>query len=67
MQLKYTLQNIPKGSDSIEKYYLRFKIVRDQLAVVGVRMSDQDIKILILGIGSEYGHTRQIIRGKKTI
>ncbi|PRQ21009.1 putative RNA-directed DNA polymerase [Rosa chinensis] len=65
MQLKSTLQNIQKGSDSIEKYLLRFKSVRNQLAVLGVRMSDQDVKVLILaGLPSEYGHTRQIIRGK---
>ncbi|XP_062021660.1 uncharacterized protein LOC133738212 [Rosa rugosa] len=31
-------------------------------------MSDQDIKVLILaGLPSEYGHTRQIIRGKNNI
>ncbi|PRQ49208.1 putative RNA-directed DNA polymerase [Rosa chinensis] len=68
MQLKSTLQNIQKGSDSIEKYLLKFKTVRDQLAVLGVKMSDQDVKVLILaGLPSEYGHTRQIIRGKNNI
>ncbi|XP_024177723.1 glucan endo-1,3-beta-glucosidase 6 [Rosa chinensis] len=62
MQLKSNLHNIHKGSDSIEKYLLRFKSVRDQLTTVGVRMSDQDMKILFLaGLPSEYGHTRQVI------
>ncbi|PRQ29319.1 putative gag-polypeptide of LTR copia-type [Rosa chinensis] len=62
------LHNIHKGSDSIEKYLLRFISVRDQLAAVGVRMSDQHMKILFLaGLPSEYGHTRQIIRGKNNI
>lgn len=65
MQLKCTLQNIQKGSDSIEKYLLRFKTVRDHLAVVGVRIADQDVIGLILaGLPCKYGHTRQIIRGK---
>ncbi|KAM5576988.1 hypothetical protein ABKV19_007701 [Rosa sericea] len=68
MQLKSSLHNIRKGPDSIEKYLLRFKSVRDKLAAVGVHMSDQDVKVLILaGLPSEYGHTRQIIRGKPNI
>ncbi|XP_062009327.1 uncharacterized protein LOC133725928 [Rosa rugosa] len=68
MRLKSTLQNIRKGSDSIHKYLLRFKDVQNQLAVAGVRMSDEDMKTLILaGLPSEYAHTRQIIRGKNSI
>ncbi|PRQ59150.1 putative transcription factor interactor and regulator CCHC(Zn) family [Rosa chinensis] len=68
MRLKSILQNIRKGSDSIDKYLLRFINVRNNLAVVGVSMSDQDIKMLILaGLPNEYAHTRQIIRGKDHI
>ncbi|KAM5557180.1 hypothetical protein ABKV19_024524 [Rosa sericea] len=68
MQLKDALHDIQKGSDSIDKYLLRFKYMRDRLAVAGVEMSDQDVKFLILaGLPSEYCHTRQIIRGKRDI
>ncbi|PRQ40525.1 putative RNA-directed DNA polymerase [Rosa chinensis] len=68
MQLKSAMQSIQKGSDSIEKYLLKFKSIRDQLAAVGVRMTNQDVKVLILaGLPSEYGHTRQIIRGKSNV
>ncbi|KAL6190326.1 hypothetical protein ACLB2K_036724 [Fragaria x ananassa] len=68
MQLKSSLQSIQKGSDSIEKHLLIFKSVRDQLAVLGVRISDQDVKALILvGLPNVYGHTRQIIRSKNNI
>ncbi|XP_040375361.1 uncharacterized protein LOC112202138 [Rosa chinensis] len=68
MRLKSALQNIRKGADSIDKYLLRFKTVRDHLAVVGIRISDQEVKSLILaGLPCEYGHTRQIIREKNPI
>ncbi|XP_040374246.1 uncharacterized protein LOC112197330 isoform X1 [Rosa chinensis] len=68
MKLKSTLQSIQKGSDCIEKYLLKFKSARDQLASVGVTISDHDVKGLILaGLPIEYGPTRQIIRGKNDI
>ncbi|KAL6123882.1 hypothetical protein ACLB2K_076399 [Fragaria x ananassa] len=68
MQLKSTLQTIQKGSDSIDKYLLRFKCVRDKLAAAEVTMNDQDVKNLIIaGLPIEYSHARQIIRGKKDI
>lgn len=68
MRLKSTLHNIRKGSDSIDKYLLRFKDVQNQLVVVGNKMSDDDMKTLILaGLPIEYGPTRQIIRGEKDI
>nr|XP_011468453.1 PREDICTED: uncharacterized protein LOC105352625 [Fragaria vesca subsp. vesca] len=65
IQLKSTLRTIQKGSDSVKKYFLRFKSVSDRLATAEVTINDQDAKILILaGLPIEYSHTRQIIRAK---
>lgn len=48
VQMKIDLQNIKKGPESIDHYLQRIKDFRDQLAVVGVSISDEDIAIVAL-------------------
>lgn len=66
--LKTSLYNIRKGSDSIDKYLLRVKVICDQLAAVGVSMADEDIQVSVLnGLPSAYVTIKTIIRTKKTL
>lgn len=48
VQMKIDLQNIKKGYESIDDYLQRIKDARDQLATVGVAISDGDIIIVAL-------------------
>lgn len=67
VQLKSNLQSIEKGSDNIEKYLLRVKSARDQLAAIGVKIADEDIMILILkGLPVEFSTVRFMIKAKST-
>lgn len=43
VQIKIDLQNIKKGSESIDLYLQQIKDCRDQLSVVGVLISNEDI------------------------
>ncbi|CAL9003688.1 unnamed protein product [Prunus brigantina] len=53
--LKTEFQTAQKGSDSIEKFLLRLKHIRDHLAIAGVLVSDDDMMIAALnGLPSEY-------------
>lgn len=47
-QMKIDLQNIKNGPESIDVYLQPIKDCRDQLAVVGVLISDEDIVIVAL-------------------
>lgn len=48
VQMKIDLQNIKNGPESIDVYLQPIKDCRDQLAVVGVLISDEDIVIVAL-------------------
>ncbi|KAL6204284.1 hypothetical protein ACLB2K_021552 [Fragaria x ananassa] len=64
-KLKTSLDNIQKGSDSIDMYLLRVKSFCDQLAVMGVDMADEDIIEPVLhGLSSEFAVIKAIIRFK---
>ncbi|ONI27515.1 hypothetical protein PRUPE_1G091500 [Prunus persica] len=53
--LKIELQTAQKCIDSVEKFLLRLKHVRDQLAVVAISISDDDLMIAVLnGLSSNY-------------
>ncbi|XP_021815955.1 uncharacterized protein LOC110758400 [Prunus avium] len=67
-QMKTDLQNIKKGSESIDQYFQRIKDAKDQLSTVGVDISDEDIVILALkGLPSEYNTVKAVIRSKKKV
>ncbi|CAL2270719.1 unnamed protein product [Prunus armeniaca] len=56
------LQTAQKGADSIEKFMLRLKHVRDQLALAGVSISDDDLMISVLnGLPFDYDMIRTVL------
>ncbi|CAN6725267.1 unnamed protein product [Malus baccata var. baccata] len=60
--LKTELHTIKKGADSIEKYLLMLKHLKDQLLVVGKSISDNDLIIATLaGLPSEYNMFKMVI------
>ncbi|KAM2734741.1 hypothetical protein EV2_038009 [Malus domestica] len=68
VQMKIDLQNIQKGSESIDEYLQRIKDTRDQLVAVGVFIFDEDIVIVALrGLPSEYNTIKSVIRGRETL
>lgn len=68
VQMKIDLQNIKKGSESIDLYLQRVNDCRDQLAVVGVLISNKDIVIITLdGLPPEFNTIKAVIRGKENL
>lgn len=68
VQLKIDLQNIKKGPETIDQYLQRIKDSRDQLATVGVTISDEDIVIVALrGLSFEYNTIITVIRGRESL
>ncbi|CAL9013531.1 unnamed protein product [Prunus brigantina] len=58
-----------KGSDSIEKFLLRLKHIRDYLAIAGagVSLSDDDMMIAALnGLPSKYDMIRTVLVARDT-
>ncbi|CAN6710830.1 unnamed protein product [Malus baccata var. baccata] len=67
-KMKIDLQNIKKWAESIDFYLQMIKDSRDQLAVIGVNMSDEDIFIVALkGLPPEYNTIEAVIRGRKNL
>ncbi|KAM2090934.1 hypothetical protein ACFX1T_029487 [Malus domestica] len=65
--LKTELHTIQKGTDSIDKYLLRLKNIRDQLIAVGETISDDDIMIArLVGLPKEYGVIRTVILARES-
>lgn len=61
-QLKTELHTVQKGVDSMDKYLLRIKLIRDQLMVAGEYISDNDVMIAALaGLPKEYATIRTVI------
>lgn len=61
------LHTIQKGTDSIDKYLLRLKNIRDQLIVAGETISDNDIMITgLAGLPKEYGVIRIVILARES-
>ncbi|CAL9002983.1 unnamed protein product, partial [Prunus brigantina] len=60
--LKTELQTAKKGGDSIERFLLRLKHIRDQLRAADVRISDDDFVIAALnGLPPEYAIIKTIL------
>mgnify|MGYP003366154458 CR=1 FL=1 len=64
VQMKIDLQKINKGSENMDACLQRIKDAKDQLAAVGVFISDKDIVIVALrGLPPEYNTIKALIRG----
>ncbi|KAI5351984.1 hypothetical protein L3X38_004875 [Prunus dulcis] len=65
--LKTELQTAQKGTDTIEKFLLRLKHVRDQLAITRVSMSDDDLMIAALnGLLTKYDMIKTVLVARDT-
>ncbi|CAL2255540.1 unnamed protein product [Prunus armeniaca] len=65
--LKTELQTAQKGGDSIERFLLRLKTVRDQLVQAGVKVSDDDFMIATLnGLPQEYDMIKTVLIARDT-
>ncbi|TQE13469.1 hypothetical protein C1H46_001036 [Malus baccata] len=68
VHMKIDLQNIKKWAESIDFYLQMIKDSRDQLAIIGVNMSDEDIVIIALkGLPPEYNTIEAVIKGRKNL
>ncbi|CAN6725292.1 unnamed protein product [Malus baccata var. baccata] len=66
--MKFELQIIKKGIDSITVYLQRIKEVRDYLSAARVYFEDDDIVILTLnGLSFEYNTIPSVIRGHESV
>lgn len=60
--LKTEMQTTQKGVDSIERYLLRLKHIRDQLAYATIKISDDDFLIVARnGLPSEYDMIKTVL------
>ena len=67
MNLKGELHNIKKGTDSVDSYLQKIKVVRDKLLAVGVIMDDEELlHITLKGLPKEYNAFRLAIRTRST-
>ena len=67
MNLKGELHNIRKGSDSINTYQQKIKVLRDKVMVVGVILDDEELlHISIKGLPKEFNASRSEIRTRST-
>ena len=65
--LKAELHTIQKGGDSVDKYLLRLKVIKDKLLVAGEKISDNDIVIAALtGLPTEFDMIRTVILARET-
>ncbi|KAM2041317.1 hypothetical protein FF1_034897 [Malus domestica] len=65
--LKTELHTIQKGSDTVDKYLLRLKHIREQLSAAGESISDNDVMIAgLAGLPREYGVIRTVILARES-
>ncbi|KAM1097340.1 hypothetical protein ACFX15_014265 [Malus domestica] len=65
-QLKIEFHTIQKGSDSIDKYLLRLKAIRDQLVSAGERIIDNDVVITALsGLPPKFDIVKTIVLARE--
>ena len=67
MNLKSKLHNLKKGSDTVDVYFQKIKVVRDKLLAVGVIVNDEELlHIAIKGLPKEYNAFKSAIRTRNT-
>ena len=67
MNLKSELHNLKKGSESVDVYLQKIKVVRDKLLAVGVIVDDEELlHIAIKGLLKEFNAFRSAIRTRST-
>ncbi|TQD69336.1 hypothetical protein C1H46_045131 [Malus baccata] len=65
--LKAELHTMQKGGDTIDKYLLRLKTIKDQLQAVGEKVSDNDLVIAaLMGLPSDYDMIRTVILARES-
>nr|XP_028947881.1 uncharacterized protein LOC114820821 [Malus domestica] len=66
-QLKTELHTAQKGGESVDKFLMRLKNIRDQLVSVGERISDNDLMIAVLsGLPVDFEMIRTVILARDT-
>lgn len=67
MNLKGELYNIQMGSDSVDTYLQKIKVLKDKLMVVGVILDDEELlHISIKGLPKEFNAFRSEIHTRST-
>ena len=67
MNLKGELHNLKKGSDTVDVYLQKIKVVKEKFLVVGVIVDDEELlHIAIKGLPKEYNAFRSAIRTRST-
>ncbi|XP_048438049.1 uncharacterized protein LOC125476231 [Pyrus x bretschneideri] len=65
--LKAELHTIQKGGDSVDKFLLRLKVIKDKLVAAGEQVSDHDIVIAALtGLPPDFDMIRTVILARDT-
>ncbi|CAL2266706.1 unnamed protein product [Prunus armeniaca] len=66
--LKTKLQTAQKGANSIERFLLQLKHIRDKLASTGVPISDDDFMITVLnGLPTEYNMIKTVLIARDSL
>ena len=67
MNLKGEIHNIKKGTDSMDVYLQRIKVVRDKLMAVGVLIGDEELlHIALKGLLKDFNSFRSAICTRST-
>nr|POF03676.1 hypothetical protein CFP56_34433 [Quercus suber] len=67
MNLKAELHNVRKGSNSVDAYLQKIKVIRDKLMAVGVLLDDEELlHVAIKGLPKEFSAFRSAIRTRST-
>ena len=67
LNLKSELHNLKKGSDTVDVYLQKIKVVRDKLLAVEVIVDDEELlHIAIKGLPKEYNAFKSAIRTRST-
>ena len=67
MNLKGELHNVKKGSESVDTYLQKIKVISDKLMAVGIFLDDEELlHVAIKGLPREFSAFRSAIRTRST-
>ena len=67
MNLKGELHNVKKGSNSVDTYLQKIKVISDKLMAVGIFLDDEELlHVTIKGLPKEFSAFRSAIRTRST-